>query len=88
LITLPVDVEKFDLGGDWAIVTVVFCPSLTEVYWARYVRFFERLMLFVSALRLSGETARPDAGSAGTRTRAPRPTATVMTTTRVRMSKR
>jgi hypothetical protein len=35
LITLPVDVEKFDLGGDWAIVTVVFCPALTEVYWAR-----------------------------------------------------
>ncbi len=67
---LPVDVEKFDLGGDWAIVTVVFCPSLTEVYWARYVRFFERFSLFVSAMRLSGETARPDAGSAGTRTRA------------------
>jgi hypothetical protein len=32
---MPLDVEKLDFGGDWAMVTVVFCPPLTEVYWAR-----------------------------------------------------
>ncbi len=88
LITLPVEVEKLDFGGDWAIVTVVCCPSLSEVYWARYVKVFARLMLLVSALTLSGDTARPDAGSSGTRTRAPRPRTTVMTRTRDRMPER
>jgi hypothetical protein len=28
--TLPADVEKFDLGGDCAIVTTVDRPPLTE----------------------------------------------------------
>ena len=34
LMMLPPDDEKFDFGGAWAIVTVVFCPLLTDVYCA------------------------------------------------------
>ena len=54
LITLPLEVVKFDLGGDWAMVTVVFWPLVNEVYWARYVRFLAWLMLLVRALTFSG----------------------------------
>jgi hypothetical protein len=48
--TVPVDVEKFDFGGDCAMVTVLVWPFSTDVYVAWYVRFLARLMLLVSAL--------------------------------------
>ena len=87
LITLPLEVVKFDLGGDWAMVTVVFWPLLNEVYWARYVRLLAWLMLLVSALTFSGEFLAA-AGSAGERATAPRPRATVRVAARVRMTER
>ena len=34
MITLLLDVEKNDRGGDWAMVTVDLCPPLTCVYCA------------------------------------------------------
>lgn len=87
LITLPLEVVKFDLGGDWAMVTVVFWPLVNEVYWARYVRLLAWLMLLVRALTFSGEFLAA-AGSAGERARAARPRATVRVAARDRMIER
>ncbi len=87
LITLPLELVKFDLGGDCAMVTVVFWPLLNDVYWARYVRFLAWLMLFVRALTFSGEFFAA-AGSAGDSATAPRPRAAMRVRARVRMTER